>query len=310
MQWTFDDIKGLYELPFFELVERAHNVHKENFNDTPVELCTLLNIKTGACPEDCAYCPQSIHHNTGLKQEPLWPLESVVEKAKKAKAIGAKRFCMGAAWRRPKDKELDKVAAMIKAIKAIGLETCVTLGTLNASQARRLKAVGLDYYNHNLDTSPEYYKEIITTRPYEERLETLKNVAKANINVCCGGIVGMGETREDRINFILALNKLECAPKSIPINQLIPIKNTPLAKASRINPFEFIKTIAIVRTVFPQAMIRLSGFRKSMSEEKQAWCFYVGANSIFFGDRLLTEPNRKHDEDIHLLKDLDLYCDA
>lgn len=302
--WTAEQVHQLYELPFFELVQQAYHTHRQHFERGDMEFCALCSIKTGACPEDCAYCPQSGHYNTGLKKEKLMDLDQVLEQAKQAQAAGAQRFCMGAAWKNPPKKDFPKVLEIVKAVKDLGLETCVTLGQLDEEQATALKAAGLDYYNHNLDTSPEYYGSIISTRTYADRIDTLTKVADAGINVCCGGILGMGETREDRVQLLLALKHLSSSPQSIPINQLIPIPGTPLAKQQALDVFEFIKTIAVTRILFPEAKVRLSAGREHMSDEMQAWCFMAGANSIFIGDKLLTAKNPTQHRDIDLLKRL------
>lgn len=302
--WNYDQVSDLFKQPFFELVSQAYAEHKKNFDPQDMELCTLLSIKTGACPEDCAYCPQSGHYKTGIEKEKLLDVEVVLEKAKVAKKNGAKRFCMGAAWKNPPKKEFQKVIAMVKAVKDMGLETCVTLGMLDNEQAHELKEAGLDYYNHNLDTSPDYYKKIVSTRSYEERLDTIKHLIDADINVCCGGILGMGETRADRINLLLELHKLPVAPKSIPINKLIATPGTPLANAKPISNLEFIRSVAVVRLMFPTSMIRLSAGREDMSDEFQSWCFMAGANSIFIGDKLLTAKNPHEKSDFHLLNEL------
>ena len=299
-------ITALFEIPLFALINQAYQCHQQHFSDNSMELCSLCSIKTGACPEDCAYCPQSGHYNTGLKKEKLMPIDIVIAQAKKAKANGAKRFCMGAAWKNPPKKAFPQILAMIKAIKALGLESCMTLGMLNQEQAQAMKAAGLDYYNHNLDSSEAYYKTIISTRTYQDRLDTLQHVADANINICCGGILSMGETREDRIELLLALTKLPQTPRSIPINQLIPIPGTPLAKQQPIDNFEFIKTIAVTRCIFPKSMVRLSAGRENMSDEMQAWCFMAGANSLFIGDILLTSTNPALQKDIELLNRLNI----
>lgn len=304
--WDAEKIGQLFELPFLELMFQALTIHRQHFPKQEMELCTLLNIKTGACPENCAYCPQSAHFNTGLEREKLWDVNDVIEKAKIAKANGAVRFCMGAAWRSPPKKLLPRVIEMIKEVKALGLETCVTLGMLDAEDAKQLQIVGLDYYNHNLDTSPEYYDKIITTRTYQERIDTLQHVHAAGINVCCGGIIGMGEARSDRIGLLLQINKLPATPKSIPINRLIPIAGTPLAQVDQIDNLEFIRTIAVTRLVAPTAMIRLSAGREDMSEEMQTLCFMAGANSIFYGEKLLTTKNPEADKDMALLNKLGL----
>jgi biotin synthase len=306
ISWTAEMVRDLYELPFFELINQAYQCHIEHFDPSEIEFCALCSIKTGACPEDCAYCPQSGHYNTGLKKEKLLDIVNVVSQAKQAKANGAKRFCMGAAWKNPPKKDFPKVLEMIQAVKGLGLETCVTLGMLDEYQAVELKSVGLDYYNHNLDTSADYYASIISTRIYQDRIDTLTKVANAGINVCCGGILGMGETRLDRIQFLLALKALPSSPQSIPINQLIPIPGTPLANQKSVDTFEFIKTIAVARLLFPDAKVRLSAGRENMSDEMQAWCFMAGANSIFIGDKLLTAQNTSKNRDINLLKRLGL----
>lgn len=304
--WNIDNINTLFELPFMELMHRALNIHRQHFPEPEMELCTLLNIKTGACPEDCAYCPQSAHYNTGVDREKLWDVNDVISKARIAKENGAIRFCMGAAWRSPPKKMLPRVVEMIKAVKALGLETCVTLGMLDAEDAQQLQAAGLDYYNHNLDSSREFYDTIISTRTYQDRLDTLNNVHQAGINICCGGILGMGESRNDRIGLLLQIAALPAPPKSIPINRLIPIAGTPLANADKIDNFEFIRTIAITRIMMPTSMIRLSAGRDDMSEETQALCFMAGANSIFYGEKLLTAKNPEVDADMQLLAKLGL----
>lgn len=306
--WTITNITQLYELPFMELMQQACMVHQQYFNYGEIEVCKLLSIKTGACPEDCAYCPQSAHYQTQLKREPLLDIEHVTAQAKIAKQNGATRFCMGAAWRSPVKKLLPRVIEMIQAVKDIGLETCVTLGMLNLEQAEQLKAAGLDFYNHNLDTSPTYYEKIITTRTYQDRLDTLNHVRTAGIRVCCGGIIGMGETRQDRIELLLQLANLPQPPHSIPINHLIPISGTPLAEVPPLDNFEFIRTIAITRIMMPQSVIRLSAGRNNMSEETHALCFMAGANSIFFGDILLTNKNASTNQDTALLKKLKIKC--
>ncbi|QTS83918.1 biotin synthase BioB [Coxiella endosymbiont of Amblyomma nuttalli] len=302
--WNQESIAKLFKLPLFELVFKAYTVHRMNFEVTEMELCTLSSIKTGTCPEDCAYCTQSGHYRTDVKRERLIDLEALLEQAKSAKKEGAKRFCMGAAWRSPPKDDLPKVLEMIKAVKSLGLETCVTLGMLGKEQAEQLKEAGLDFYNHNLDTSPEFYKKIITTRTYQDRIDTLKYVREAGINVCCGGILGMGETRDDRIALLMQLYHLSEPPTSIPINQLISMKGTPLENVSLLDSFEFIKTIAVTRLMFPHSMVRLSAGREDMSDEFQAWCFMAGANSIFCGDKLLTAKNPERSCDIDLLNRL------
>jgi biotin synthase len=288
------------------LVFRAAEVHRATFDPTEVQISTLLSIKTGGCPEDCAYCPQSAKFDTGLDAGKLMSLDAVLTEARAAKAGGASRFCMGAAWRSPKDRDLDKVCAMVEGVKALGLETCVTLGMLEAAQARRLKDSGLDYYNHNLDTSPEFYGEIITTRTYQDRLDTLAHVRDAGIHVCCGGIVGMGEGAEDRVGMIATLASLPVHPESVPINMLVQVEGTPLSGTAKLDAFDFVRTIAVARITMPVSMVRLSAGREDMSAETQALCFLAGANSIFCGPKLLTTPNPARDRDMALLGKLGL----
>jgi biotin synthase len=302
--WDEQAVAQLYELPFMDLVYQAHAIHRQNFPANEIQLCTLLSIKTGACPEDCSYCPQSVHYDTGLSKQQLMSIEQVVTAAQAAQAQGATRFCMGAAWRNLPKRDLPKITAMIQAVKKLGLETCVTLGMLDQEQARLLKEAGLDYYNHNLDSSPDFYKTIITTRTYAERLNTLKNVSDADIKICCGGIIGMGETRQDRIQLLLQLTALPKTPESIPINRLIAIEGTPLGNVAPIDNFEFIRTIAVTRILLSKSFIRLAAGRDTMSEEMQTLCFMAGGNSIFFGDLLLTSPNAEKTKDILLLKKL------
>jgi biotin synthase len=302
--WSRDEIRALYALPFPELIFRAQCVHRAYFDPTEVQISTLLSIKTGGCPEDCAYCPQSVHYETGVKAEKLMSVDAVLAEARSARAAGASRFCMGAAWREPKERDLDKVCEMVEGVRALGLETCVTLGMLTAEQARRLKAAGLDYYNHNLDTSPEHYGAIITTRTYQERLDTLGHVREAGIHVCCGGIVGMGEDVEDRVGMIATLANLPVHPESVPINMLVRVEGTPLAQARPLDPIDFVRTIAVARITMPQSVVRLSAGREDMSEETQALCFLAGANSIFYGPKLLTTPNPERDHDLRLLDKL------
>ena len=304
--WTRAEIAALFSLPFPELMFEAQRVHRLHFDPTEVQISTLLSIKTGGCSEDCGYCPQSAHHDTGVKAEKLMSLDSVLAEARAAKAGGASRFCMGAAWREPKDRDLESVCAMVEGVKALGLETCVTLGMLEAGQAKRLKQSGLDYYNHNLDTSPEYYGAIITTRTYQDRLDTLGHVREAGINVCCGGIVGMGEELDDRVGMIATLANLPVHPESVPINMLVQVEGTPLVGAAKLDPFDFVRTIAVARITMPASMVRLSAGREDMSEETQALCFLAGANSIFYGPRLLTTPNPERDRDMRLLDKLGL----
>jgi len=301
---TREQVRALFALPFPELMFHAAKVHRENFDPAEVQISTLLSIKTGGCPEDCAYCPQSAKFDTGVKAEKLMDLDAVLTEARAAQAGGASRFCMGAAWRSPKDRDLDKVCEMVAGVKALGMETCVTLGMLTRGQARQLKDCGLDYYNHNVDTSPEFYGEIITTRTYQERLDTLEHVREAGINVCCGGIVGMGEGLEDRIGMIAALASLPVQPESVPINMLVRVEGTPLADTVKLDPLDFVRTIAVARICMPASVVRLSAGREDMSEEMQALCFLAGANSIFYGPKLLTTPNPGRDRDMALLDKL------
>jgi len=298
------EIKTLFDQPFNDLVFQAQTIHRQNFDPNAVQISSLLSIKTGACPEDCSYCPQSARYDTGLERERLMPLEEVKQAALNAKKNGASRFCMGAAWRNPTDKNLDKVIEMISTVKDMGLETCVTLGMLTQPQSKKLKAAGLDYYNHNLDTSPEYYKDIITTRNYQDRLDTLENVRSENINVCCGGIVGMGETDKDRAALLQQLANLPEHPQSVPINLLVQVENTPLYGTEKLDPIEFVRTIAVARIMMPKSAVRLSAGRNDMSDEMQALCFVVGANSIFYGDTLLTTPNPDENTDLALFERL------
>ncbi len=304
--WTRTEALALFELPFLDLVYRAATLHRQFQPANAVQVSTLLSIKTGACPEDCAYCPQSARYNTGLKAEKLMPLDAVVARARAARAAGATRFCMGAAWRAPKDKDLAKVAAMVRAVRALGLETCATLGMLTPDQAETLAAAGLDYYNHNLDTSPEFYGEIITTRCWQDRIDTLAAVRAAGIKVCCCGIVGMGESRVDRAALLVALATLPVHPESVPINLLVQVPGTPLAGTPALPPFEFVRTIAVARILMPKAVVRLSAGRDGMSDELQALCFMAGANSIFYGEKLLTTGNPDTARDRALLTELGL----
>src|SRR5690606_21749806 len=298
--WTREEIEALFALPFADLVFEAARVHRENFNPNEVQVSTLLSIKTGACPEDCAYCPQSVRYDTGLEREALMAVDKVVAEARKARANGASRFCMGAAWRSPKDRQLDVVIEMVKAVKAEGLETCCTLGMLTAEQAARFAEAGLDYYNHNIDTSPEHYQDIITTRGFEDRLNTLQNVRDAGINVRCGGIVGLGEDQSDRAGMLQVLASMDPHPESVPINQLVAVEGTPLAEAPPVDPLDFVRTIAVARILMPKSHVRLSAGRTAMSDEMQALCFLAGANSIFYGDKLLTTPNPESSRDMQL----------
>lgn len=304
--WTREQIHVLFQYSFNDLIYRAHSVHRLSFQANAVQISSLLNVKTGLCPEDCSYCPQSGHYNTGLKKEPLMTVEQVKIAAKKAKEKGAGRFCIAAAWRSPPKKEFNNILEMVSVIKALHLEACATLGMLSKEQAMQLSDAGLDYYNHNLDTSPEYYKTIISTRTYQERLETLARVREAGIKVCCGGIIGMGETQEDRVGLLQQLANLPEHPRSVTLNKLIPISGTPLANKPAVDSFEFIRIVAAARIMLPTSMIRLSAGRDSLSEEAQALCFFAGANSIHYGEKLLTTENITPDQDNALLKKLGL----
>tara|TARA_B100001179_G_C18586490_1_gene402449 strand:- start:979 stop:1929 length:951 start_codon:yes stop_codon:yes gene_type:complete len=308
--WTIDEIAGLYDLPFHDLMFEAHRVHRENFNPSEIQMSTLLSIKTGGCPEDCKYCPQSAHFDTGVKAEKLLDSDVILSAAKRAKAEGATRFCMGAAWRSPKERDMPKLMETIAAVKAEGLETCATLGMLDASQAERLKDAGLDYYNHNLDSSESFYKTIITTRTYDERLDTLATVRAAGMKVCCGGIIGMGESRQDRIELLRNLANQESHPESVPINLLVQVAGTPMQGMEPLESFEFIRTVAVARLLMPKSHVRLSAGREEMSDEMQAWCFFAGANSIFFGDTLLTTSNPQVEKDKALFKTLGLTAES
>jgi biotin synthase len=289
--WSRDEVRAIYERPFNELLYQAHTAHRQHFDPNAVQVSTLLSIKTGGCPEDCNYCPQSVHYDTGLESEHLMEIEAVVTAAKRAKQAGASRFCMGAAWRNPKGKNFERVLEMVGRVQAEGLETCATLGMLDAQQALELKKAGLDYYNHNLDTSPEFYGDIITTRTYDDRLDTLTHVRDAGINVCCGGIVGLGEQREDRVALLCELANLPEHPGSVPINQLVKVEGTPLEEQTDIDSIEFVRTIATARILMPASYVRLSAGRSEMTDEMQALCFFAGANSIFYGEKLLTTGN-------------------
>jgi biotin synthase len=304
--WTREDVAALFALPFNELVFRAASLHRKYFDAREVQISTLLSIKTGGCPEDCAYCPQAARYHTGVKAEKLMAVDAVVAEARAAKDAGASRFCMGAAWREPKDKDLDAVCAMVEGVKALGLETCATLGMLSRAQALRLKSAGLDYYNHNLDTSPEFYGEIVTTRNYRERLETLAHVRAAGMHVCCGGIIGMGESEVDRAGLIATLASLDPHPESVPINALVRVAGTPLESAPPVAPLDFVRAIAVARIAMPTSMVRLSAGREDMSDETQALCFLAGANSIFYGPKLLTTPNPEAHHDRALMESLGL----
>ena len=305
--WPLAKIEALFNLPFNDLLFKAQTIHRENFDPNAVQISTLLSIKTGACPEDCSYCPQSVRYDTGLEKEALMEIRAVVDAAKQAKANGASRFCMGAAWRSPKDRDLNKVTKMVEEVKALGMETWVTLGMLEDSQAKRLKDAGLYYYNHNVDTSEEYYKEVITTRSYQDRLDTIDTVRSAGINVCSGGIVGMGEKTDDRAKMLQTLANMEHPPESVPINKLVQVKGTPLDGVEAIDSLEFIKTIAVARILMPRSQVRLSAGRSDMSDEMQAMCFFAGANSIFYGDQLLTTENPEESADHQLFKRLGIH---
>jgi biotin synthase len=306
--WTRPEVLGLLGLPFADLVARAQAVHRAHHDPNAVQVSTLLSIKTGGCPEDCAYCPQAARYATGVEAEKLMSLDAVLAKARAAKAAGATRFCMGAAWRSPKDRDIPKVAAMIGAVKSLGMETCATLGMLSEAQAQALKGAGLDYYNHNLDSAPEFYDEIIHTRVFEDRLETLGHVREAGLKTCCGGIVGMGESRTERAGLLQALANLPAHPDSVPINRLVRVAGTPLAEAKELDPFEFVRTIAVARILMPASMVRLSAGRAEMSDELQALCFLAGANSIFYGEKLLTTGNPDTARDLALFERLGIHA--
>jgi len=308
--WTRAEITALFELPFSDLMFQAQSVHRAFFNPNEVQVSTLCSIKTGACPEDCAYCPQSARYDTGLEREKLMAVEKVIEEAKAAKASGATRFCMGAAWRSPKGKDMPYVTSMVEGVKSLGLETCMTLGMLDAEQAQALANAGLDYYNHNLDTSPEFYGDIITTRTYQDRLNTLDNVRNAGMKVCCGGIVGMGEEESDRAGLLLQLANMKEHPESVPINMLVKVEGTPLANQADLDPFDFIRTVAVARILMPQSHVRLSAGREQMNDQMQALAFLAGANSIFYGEKLLTTANPETNKDMQLFKRLGINPEA
>lgn len=308
--WTLDEVSALFDLPFSDLLFRAQTVHRTQFDANTVQLSTLLSIKTGACPEDCKYCPQSVRYNTGLKAEPLMAVEQVKAAAKTAREAGATRFCMGAAWRSPKDRDIDALTDMVRAVRDEGLETCMTLGMLSAEQADRLADAGLDYYNHNLDTSESHYEEIIGTRTYGDRLDTLGHVREAGMKVCCGGIVGMGETRADRVGLLATLANLPEHPESVPINQLVRVPGTPLEDGEDIDPFEFVRTIAVARIIMPSSHVRLSAGREAMDDALQALCFQAGANSIFYGEQLLTTGNPVTERDRKLFERLGIRAEG
>ena len=313
--WSRNEVDALFRLPFADLIFEAQQAHRRFFDANEVQMSTLLSIKTGGCPEDCGYCPQSAKFDTGLKASKLMAVGAVLEEARRAKEAGASRYCMGAAWRSPKDRDLDQVIEMIQGVKAMGMETCVTLGMLDGDQAQRLKHAGLDYYNHNLDTSPEYYPEIISTRTYQDRLDTLSNVRDAGINVCCGGIVGMGEDLDDRVGLLVTLANLPAHPESVPINLLVKVEGTELDDAAPLDPIDFVRTIAVAKIMMPASMIRLSAGREHMTDETQALCFLAGANSIFIGAKLLTTDNPDQDQDQRLfdrlgIRPMPLACEA
>jgi biotin synthase len=304
--WTRAEAEALYQAPFNDLLFLAQTVHRRHFDPNQVQMSSLLSVKTGGCPEDCAYCGQSAHYKTGLSASKLMEVERVIEEARKAKAAGATRYCMGAAWKNPKERDFNAVLAMVEGVKALGMETCMTLGSLTQSDAKRLKGAGLDYYNHNIDTSERYYSEIITTRTFDERLDTLGNVRSAGLKVCCGGIIGMGEREDDRVDMLVTLANMPQHPESVPINLLIPIPGTPLEGAEALDPLEFVRTIALARIMMPRSMVRLSAGRAAMSDELQALCFFAGANSIFLGCTLLTTGNPAEDKDRALFAKLGL----
>jgi len=304
--WTTQEITALFEMPFNDLLARAHGIHRLFFDPNTIEAASLLSIKTGGCPEDCAYCPQSVHYDTGVGRGELLDGEQVLAQARRAAEAGAQRFCMGAAWRRPRDRDIEAVAAFLPPIKALGLETCLTLGMLTPSQAQRLAEAGLDYYNHNLDTSPEFYEEIITTRTYEDRLQTLAAVREAGIRICCGGIIGMGEGYNDRVSLLQQLAALDPHPESVPINQLVQVPGTPLFGTDKVDPLSFVRMIAVARILMPRSVVRIAAGRAQMDESTQALCFFAGANSVFLGERLLTTPNPEQDTDHQLLMRLGL----
>jgi len=304
--WSRSEVEALFDQPFPELLHLAGHVHRQHFDPAEVQVSTLLSVKTGGCPEDCAYCPQAQRYHTGVNASKLMELDAVLDKARQAKAAGASRFCMGAAWRSPKDRDIPKVAAMIREVKALGLETCATLGMLSGDQAQALKSAGLDYYNHNIDTDPSYYDSIIHTREIQDRLETLEHVRDAGMKTCCGGIVGMGETRRQRAGFLRTLANLPAHPDSVPINRLVQVEGTPLHGTVELDSFEFVRTIAVARILMPKSMVRLSAGRSEMNDEMQALCFLAGANSIFYGEKLLTTGNPDTERDLALFARLGL----
>jgi len=306
--WQIEQVQALFALPFSDLIFKAQTVHREHFDPNEIQISSLLSIKTGSCSEDCGYCPQSARYDSGLTPEALMPVDKVLAAAQQAKNQGASRFCMGAAWRQPKDKDIERVVEMVQGVKALGMETCVTLGMLTEQQTERLKAGGLDYYNHNLDTSEDYYSEVITTRTYQDRLDTLARVRDAGINVCCGGIVGMGESDVDRAKLLLELANLPKHPESVPINMLVQVEGTPLMGTEALDPLVFIRTIAVARIMMPKSRVRLSAGRTEMSDEMQALCFLAGANSIFYGDKLLTTDNPMTNHDLALFERLGVHA--
>ncbi|MGB5587671.1 MAG: biotin synthase BioB [Gammaproteobacteria bacterium] len=307
--WSREQVQALFELPFNDLLFEAHRVHRAHFAPNQVQISTLCSIKTGACPEDCAYCPQSVRYDTGLEKEDLLAVEEVVAQARAARERGATRFCMGAAYRSPKQKQLRLICEMVREVKALGMETCATLGMLNADHAAQLRDAGLDYYNHNLDTSPEYYSEVITTRTYQDRLDTLEQVRNAGMKVCCGGIIGMGESAADRVGLLMTLANLPVHPESVPVNQLVQVPGTPLFGSESLDPLDFVRTIAVARILMPKSHVRLSAGRTEMSDETQALAFFAGANSIFYGDRLLTTDNPDLDHDQQLFARLGIQAE-
>jgi biotin synthase len=299
-EWQIEQVLDLFAMPFNDLIFKAQEIHRQNHNPNEVQISTLLSIKTGGCPENCKYCPQSAHFDTGLEKQALMPIDKILESAENAKKAGASRFCMGAAWRSLHDRDVEKICEIVEAVKETGLETCMTLGMLTEPQSKKLKEAGLDYYNHNIDSSEEFYSEIISTRNFADRLNTLKNVREAGLNVCSGGIVGMGETREDRAKMLIVLANLPKQPESVPINMLVKVKGTPLENVANLDPFEFIRTIAVARIMMPKSKVRLSAGREEMSEQTQSLCFLAGANSIFYGEKLLTTANPQTQKDQEL----------
>ena len=310
LRWSVDAIEALFNLPFPDLMHQAQTIHRENFDPTHVEFATLLSVKTGGCPEDCNYCPQAARFDTGVEASKLMELDAVIDAAKRAQAAGATRFCMGAAWRSPKDRDIEKVAELVRGVKALGLETCATLGMLEDGHAQTLQSAGLDYYNHNLDSAPDFYGDIITTRDFQDRLDTLSRVRSAGVKVCSGGIVGMGETRRQRAGLVAELANLQPYPESVPINNLVKVEGTPLANQADLDPFEFVRTIAVARITMPTARVRLSAGRQQMGDAIQALCFLAGANSIFYGDKLLTTGNPDTEADVTLMARLGMKAAA